>query len=584
VQRKSRNLAKVKASPTSARIADSLTQAASQYQAGHFVRARTLYDAILKSEPRNFDALFWLGVIAAQSKDLARAVEWLDKAIEIKPGNAAVHSNRGAVLAELRQWEAALASYDQAVALKPDYAVAYSNRGNVLLRLKRAAAALASFDRAIALKPDFAEAYCNRGNALKELNQYDAALASCDRAIAIRPDLAEAYCNRGIVQRELGQLDQALVSYNQAIAITAGYAEAYCNRGIVLQELRQLDAALNSYDQAISLRPDFAEAFYNRSVALLMRGDFERGWIDHEWRWKIEHGPSGMGIRAFAEPPWLGEESIAGKTLLLYCEQGLGDTLQFCRYAKFVADLGARVVLEVQKPLASLLAGLDGVAQSVVQGEALPAFDYRCPLMSLPLAFKTTLSTVPARVPYLKPDANKVAAWSDRLGEKRRPRVGLVWSGGFRPNQPELWSVNQRRNIPLSALAGLKNPDIEFYSLQIGQPAQSELAELISNDWDGPQLIDLTRLLNDFSDTAALIENLDLVISVDTSTAHLAGALGKPAWILNRFDTCWRWLLDRTDSPWYPTVRLYRQESPGDWDGVVRSVVRDLGVIKTATC
>jgi hypothetical protein len=232
--------------------------------------------------------------------------------------------------------------------------------------------------------------------------------------------------------------------------------------------------------------------------------------------------------------------------------------------------------LEVPKQLRSLLAGLNGVSQVVVRGDALPAFDHHCPLMSLPLAFKTTLSSVPASVPYIETNPEKVRYWKEQLGDKRKPRVGLVWSGGFRPDYPELWSVNNRRNIPLAKLAPFSRPDIDFYTLQKGQPAEAELADLKATNWAGPDLADFTELLNDFSDTAALIENLDLVISVDTSVAHLAGALGKPVWIMNRFDGCWRWLIDRVDSPWYPTARLYRQRSPGDWDGVVERITGDL--------
>jgi hypothetical protein len=254
----------------------------------------------------------------------------------------------------------------------------------------------------------------------------------------------------------------------------------------------------------------------------------------------------------------------------------LGDTIQFCRYAKHVADLGARVVLEVPRALANLLKNLDGVMQLAVRGEPLPPFDYYCPLMSLPLALKTTLTNIPAQIPYLRSSTERVQYWNGALGQRTMPRVGLVWSGGFRPNQPELWAVNDRRNIPLAKLAALKHPAIEFYSLQKGQPAESELAKLIANNWDGPDLRDYTSELHDFEETAALIEQLDLVISVDTATAHLAGALGKPVWILNRFDTCWRWLLDRTDSPWYPSAHLYRQERPGDWEGVVQKVRSDL--------
>jgi hypothetical protein len=226
----------------------------------------------------------------------------------------------------------------------------------------------------------------------------------------------------------------------------------------------------------------------------------------------------------------------------------------------------------------SLLTTLSGVAQLIEAGSPLPPFDYQCPLLSLPLAFKTTLSSIPATIPYLKCNLEKSRLWKERLGERHKRKVGLVWSGGLRPNQPEMWFIDSRRNIPLDELAVLKHPDIDFYSLQKGEPAESELAELIRHNWEGPHIVDFTSQLNDFSDTAALVENLDLVVTVDTSTAHLAGALGKPVWILNRFDTCWRWLLNRNDSPWYPTVKLYRQEKAGHWDDVVRRIKMDLDV------
>jgi hypothetical protein len=248
-----------------------------------------------------------------------------------------------------------------------------------------------------------------------------------------------------------------------------------------------------------------------------------------------------------------------------------------------VAELGATVILEVERPLASLLRSLAGVSQLVVRGEeSLPAHDYHCPLMSLPLAFGTTLATIPARVPYLFSDGSKVCWWKDRLGPQTRLRVGLVWSGGFKPSHPEGWPINARRNVPLKELATLRNERIAFHSLQKGEPAESELKALQAAGWQGPDIIDDTALLQDFSDTAALIENLDLVVSVDTSTAHLAGAMGKPVWIMNRFDTCWRWLLDRSDSPWYPTVRLYRQSVAGAWDEVVQRVRTDLLTLAAA--
>jgi hypothetical protein len=280
--------------------------------------------------------------------------------------------------------------------------------------------------------------------------------------------------------------------------------------------------------------------------------------------------------RNFRQPQWLGKTSPSGKTILLQGEQGYGDTIQFCRFAPLVTQLGARVVLEAPRALAPLLGSLKGVSQVVVQGEPLPHFDMFCPMLSLPLALKTTLSSIPAQVPYLTVGDDRRRLWQDRLGVRQRPRIGLVWSGGYRPARPELWSVNERRNIPLAKFAPLQGLDADFYCLQMGEPAESEFAELVARGWQGPRIGNLPGAVGDFADSAAIIEQLDLVISVDTAAAHLAGALAKPVWILNRYDACWRWLLDRDDSPWYPTARLYRQGQPGDWDSVMYKVARDL--------
>jgi tetratricopeptide (TPR) repeat protein len=582
-------------------------QAVALHQQGKLMEAERVYERVLRRQPQYFDALHLLGVIAAQTKRPERAVQLIKKAIRANPEIAAAHNNLGNVELQLKRFEDALASYDRAIALKPDFADAYNNRGNVLRELGRPEDALASHDRAIALKSNFAEAHINRGITLLELQRNEEALASCEKAIELKPHFADAYDNRGIALLNMKRLDEALASYDQAIALKPDYAEAYNNRAVALLKLRRLEEALICYEKAITLKPDdaeaynsrgfalaelnrpeealascakaialkpdFADAHWNQSLCLLLLGRLEPGWRQFEWRKKLK---TPLGLRSYRQRLWLGEEDIAGKTLFIYWEQGLGDTIQFCRYAPLVEARGAKVIMSVQQPLIELLKQLSPT-MSIVGPDAVPIdFDYHCPLMSLPLALKTTLSNIPATIPYLRSNAEKSSFWKDKLGKKDKPRVGLVWSGGFRPDQPELWSVNRRRNIPLAKLAPLRNADIEFYSLQKGQPAESELADLIRDNWDGPDIADFTSALKDFSDTAALIDNLDLVISVDTSTAHLAGALGKPVWILNRFDTDWRWLLDRTDSPWYPSVTLYRQEEAGNWDDVVAHIKIDL--------
>ncbi len=328
--------------------------------------------------------------------------------------------------------------------------------------------------------------------------------------------------------------------------------------------------------RAFALKSDFAEARANRAPIFLLRGDWARGWSDYEWRWKVDNDAIRRQRRDFTQPNLTGKQPVAGQRVLLVAAQGLGDTLQFCRYAPLLARLGATVILQVPASLAELLRTLEGVAAVYTEAEPLPAFDTHCRITSLPNVFRTTMATIPTSIPYLRISADKDAKWQSKLGERVRRRVGLVWSGLSRPNEQEGWSVLNHRIIPLMALAGLRHPDVDFYSLQKGQPAESELAQVRSARWDGPDIIDRTAELHDFADTAALIAQLDLVISVDTSTAHLAGALGKPVWILLCFDSCWRWLRERTDSPWYPSARLYRQPSPGDWDGVVGQLRQDL--------
>lgn len=425
--------------------------------------------------------------------------------------------------------------------------------------------AIRLYDQAIALEPAHAEAYYKRANALKNKGQLDAAIASYNRAIELKPDYAHAYCNRGVVQQSLGLTAAALSSYDRAIVLDAADAMAHYNRALLMQECSRWDEVLASYDHAIAIDPGFADAQYNRGLALLFLGHFESGWLGYEWRWKNARRLAIGEVRDFTQPLWLGEDSVAGKRLLLHCEGGLGDTLHFCRYAALVAARGAAVLLEVQAPLLGLLADLDGASQVVAAGTPLPPFDYHCPLMSLPLAFKTTLDTIPAAPKYLHSDESKVARWRTLLGEKKRARVGLVWSGN--PNA----TIDHRRSIRLADWIGLLPRAIQYVCLQKElRPADEQV--LAANPW----IARVDGDLRDFTDTAALCDCMDLVISVDTSLAHLSGALGRPTWVLLPEMPDWRWLRDREDSPWYPTMRLYRQTAAGDWNPVLARVAADL--------
>jgi hypothetical protein len=380
--------------------------------------------------------------------------------------------------------------------------------------------------------------------------------------VRLQPDLADAHNNLAVALCDLRRHAEAETCAREALRLRPDYADAHSNLGMVLFDLRRLLEAETSYREALRLEPDFPQAHMNLSSALLITGRFEEGWEEHEWRWKARHMAG--GARGFSAPLWSGEVLGEGGVLLLHAEQGLGDTLQFCRYAPLAAAR-ARVVLEVQAPLARLLSSLPGVSQVIARGEALPAFDAQAPLLSLPRAFGTTIETVPARVPYLAADPDQAAAWGRRLAALPGLKVGLCWAGEPRAGFPELAAIDARRSISLAALAPLaKVAGVSFVSLQKGAPAAQ------AADPPPPMaLFDYTAELADFADTAALVENLDLVISVDTSVAHLAGAMARPVWLLNRFDTCWRWLLDRQDSPWYPTLRLFRQTTPGDWTSVI---------------
>ena len=541
-------------------------------QVGAHDEALHHYAQALAVDPGFFDALVNRALLLTTLGQLEAAVADYDRALKVQPGNPVVHTHRGNLLLDLGRAEEALAAYAAVVAAMPQLAEAWANQSNALYELGRTEEALASSDRAIGINPASAQGHLNRGNALLRLNRPGEALASYERAAQLEPGMAQAWSNGGNALRILGRHGEAIERCAHAVALDAAYVEPRLNRACALAELGRHDQALEDYRVALDLAPGKPEAELAAAVCRLTLGDFERGWAQYEARHRIKDRRHYARSFDHPQPLWLGDTPLAGKTILLRGEQGLGDILQFCRYAPMVKALGARVVLEAEAPLMRVLRTLDGVDALVAHGDPLPHFDLHCPLMSLPLAFGTTVETIPAAVPYLAAEPDLVAAWAARLGPKTRPRVGLVWSGGVRHDHVDFGALNERRNIPLARLAPFKGLDIDFVSLQKGDPAEGELATLVAAGWDGPDIRDLTAQIGDFADTAALIESLDLVLAVDTSTAHMAGALGRPVWILSRYDACWRWLNRREDSPWYPTARLFHQAAFGDWDAVVDRV------------
>ena len=437
-------------------------------------------------------------------------------------------------------------------------------------------AAEATYRSILVLTPDDADALSNLGAVLNIAGCHPAAEASCRAALATRPGFWAALGNLGTALHHQQRYDEAIAAYVAALRSNPDDVNACSNLGVALAAQWRMADSLAFHDIAVALAPDSAEIRVQRALALLAAGDLERGFAENEWRWRRP----GMRELALAGPQWRGE-APEGRTILVHDEAGFGDTLQFVRYASALAARGARVVLQVQPPLVRLLRrSLPGMAAVVARGEALPDYDLHCPMMSLPYGFGTRLETVPGSTPYLTPCDDAVARWRTRLHGAGRQRlwVGLVWAGASwplwagapPPGTAAVWPLDRRRSMTLDRLAPLAGvPGVRFVSLQLGAAAAASSPP-------GMDLLDPMAEMADFDDTAALVANLDLVIAVDTAVAHLAGALGRPVWLLSRYDACWRWLAGRRDSPWYPGLRVYRQPDPGNWESVVAEVAGDL--------
>ena len=413
--------------------------------------------------------------------------------------------------------------------------------------------------------PNRTSTLTNLSAVLIKLEKFEKAHEIIVKAITLNPTDETLYLNQGnLFAKQKKDWPMALASYEKAIELKPTHAEAYNNRGSALKELKRLNEALQSYEKAIDIKSDYASAHLNKSHVLLLIGDLKEGFLEYEWRWKDKEGSEISGKREFIQPLWLGNESLVGKTILLWSEQGLGDSIQFCRYAKLVKALGARVLIDVPKPLSTLLTGLEGVDFLIEKGKPLPEFDFHCPMMSLPLAFKTDFHSIPSSSPYLKSNVEKVEEWRRRLGGKSKPRIGLVWSGSTTHTN------DQARSLKIAELIKYLPPDFEFVSLQ------KEVREVDQQPLHSSSIKHFGEKIIDFSDTAALCELMDLVISVDTSVAHVAGALGKVTWILLPYIPDWRWLLDTDVSPWYESVKLYRKSDTGDYSQVLDRVAKDL--------
>ena len=458
------------------------------------------------------------------------------------------------MLRETGKLEEAIAHYRQAIQLNPNYADALMALGSSLQEKEDNEQAIAYYQNVIALHPDNPSVHNNLGIALKDTGKLDEAIPHFQKAIALDPNYSGAYSNLGLVLQEKGLLDEAIANYEKALTIDPNYADAYHNYGVALNKKCQLTAATSRYRQAIAIKNDFADAHLGLAMSLLQSGKIKEGFSEYEWRWQVKTTPKPN----FNIPLWDGSD-LEGKTILLHEEQGFGDTLQFIRYAPLVKQLGCRVIFTCKPALSRFLSTAKGIDQLIVKGQPLPDCDLRVPLLSLPHILGTTLETIPSQTPYLQAVEEKDLPIPHILSPMPKLKVGIVWAGSPKNKNDRHRSVKASQFSPL-----LEIPGIAFYSLQKGLPA-AEISQLRN-------IISLDEYLSDFADTAAAIEKLDLVITVDTSVAHLTGALGKPAWVLLCYSPDWRWILDRDDSPWYPTIQLFRQTSPGDWNGVFARV------------
>ncbi|KAB2646358.1 MAG: tetratricopeptide repeat protein [Verrucomicrobiota bacterium] len=605
------------------------------HQSGRLPEAEALYRKILATDPCHAEAFHYLGIIACQVGRRDVAVDLIRKAIVLRADYPEAHYNLGNAFKEAGQLDEAIEAWRQAVGYRPNYAEAHSNLSIALRDKGLLEEAIAAGRRAVALRPDFAEAHYNLGNALKETGrlpesidayrrsieikpafagahnnlgvvlkdkgQVEEAVAAYRQAIALKPDFADAHNNLGIALKERGQMEEAIAAYRHATALNPNFSEAHSNLGNALKDNGQLEEAIAAHRQAIALapeiadahfnlgnaletngqsdeanaaareaialKPDFADAHFNLALSLLQRGQFAEGWEEYEWRWRTKGFL--FSQRNFAQPQWDGSP-LEGRTILLHDEQGFGDTLQFIRYLPMVSERGGKIIVECQTAIRRLLQSMVPSHPVVARGQPLPPFDVHCPLLSLPRLFATDLTNIPQGVPYLHPDAAEVEVWRDRLADPSAPlRVGLAWAGSPTHRNDRNRSLKLASLAPLAQISGIR-----CISLQKGQAAEEAQSPPAGMD-----LINVADELRDFADTAALVATLDLVIAVDTSVVHLAGAMGKPVWVLLPFAPDWRWLLHREDCPWYPTMRLFRQQHPGDWEPVIASVHSELQLL-----
>jgi tetratricopeptide (TPR) repeat protein len=540
-------------------IAQVLAQAKSYHRSGQLRDAEQLYRQVLAADPAHPEARHLLEMALSQQgrgDDLGPIPQPRDCLAE-----AVSHNNQSILLKDLGRLDEAAIALRRAIELKPNYVDAHVNLGVVLATQEKYPEAENCCRRALELFPDHVKALCNLGVVLLRQKKFEESEVAARRVVALAPDSAEAHGNLAVVFADQDRFAEAEECFERALTINPRDVQSHRNTAMLLARQGKLETAMQHRAQALAIDPSDAATHFENATRLLQLGQFEAGWLEYEWRFHTRGYEEGNQRR----PRWDGSP-LFGRTILLRPEQGLGDTIQFVRYAELVKKQAATVLVECPRSLARLLASCSGVDVAVVEGEPRPLYDVQCPLLSLPGIFKTSLENIPSRVPYLAPDAEAVKRWKAELSGMRKFKVGIAWQGS--PT-----NVNDRhRSMPLVEFAGIAGiPGIQLYSLQMGA-GREQLALL-----DEPStIIDLGERLGDFCETAAIVSNLDLVVTCDSSAAHLAGAIGAPVWVALASSPDWRWLVERNDSPWYPTMRLFRQTSVGDWQSVFHRIERAL--------
>lgn len=547
--------------PIASKVEKLIVRSIDLYATGDFEAAEAGFRKILKIEKREFNALHHLGLIALQKGDYATAVVQIKKAIDQHPGSFIALSNLCVAYQKSGRLEDALAAANRALALKSDHAEAYLNRGYSFLLLGKYEEGITDFNKCIVLGRRNYQPYLNRGIANHKLQRYDEALADADIALALNPGSAQALSLKGDALTGSRRYAEALGYYDEAFDLNPNFVEAYVNKGNALRDFGRFVEALQLYDKAVGLDPDFTEALQSRGMLNLLMGNFPEGWRDHEHR---KSGGIFNDGKSFKAPVWTGEAEISGTTIFIRPEQGLGDVIQFSRYVKCLEKSGARILFDPYPKLAALMKTMDAEFEIVAAADQILSYDYHCPLLSLPFAFGTTEENIPNDTPYLFADPSRIETWRSRIGATGF-RIGICWQGSKH-------LVDLGRSFPVDLFKHIARlPDVRLISLhkgagedQLETLPEGMVVEVLGDDFDASE--------SAFLDTAAVMMCCDLIITSDTSVAHLAGALGAPVWVALKKTPDWRWMLERQDSPWYPTMRLFRQKVEGDWDGVFSEI------------